>query len=271
VVALAVELGEYDAAAAIPHIMMSYLNLRKPWQAWIALCRAALAGERRVSSPELIANLKVSAGIALRETDALPDAEAEFSAALDCYRRAGNVVGAAMTLNNLATCHQQAGEPERARAALRDAAAELADSGDDYRRAIVLHNLAEVDIDLGDLPTALGHAEQAVAAAMVAEDSLGAATTRTTIGRIHVLMGATDLAEEEFVAALAVQRAGGDAYGAATTARHLGRLLLDAERADEAMTPLAEAARILTELGDPEAGEVSALLARATAQEPAAG
>ena len=39
----------------------------------------------------------------------------------------------------------------------------------------------------------------------------------------------------------------------------------------DGVTPLAEAARILTELGDPEAGEVSALLARATAQEPAAG
>ena len=264
VVALAIDLGEHDVAATIPHIMMSYLNLRKPWQAWIALCRAALAAERHVTSPEQIANLRVSAGIALRETDALPDAQSEFAAALEGYRQCGNMVGAAMTLNNLATCHQQAGEPRRARAALLESVRVLAGGDDEYRRAIVLHNLAEVDIDLGDLPGALDHARQALVAASAAGDSLGAATTRTTMGRIHLLQGEQDLAEGEFAAALSVQRSGGDAYGAATTAKHWGRMLLDTGRPAEAVAPLTEAARILADLGDPEAAEVAALVEDAT-------
>jgi tetratricopeptide (TPR) repeat protein len=267
-IVMARELGETACAAELPHILMSYLNLRKPWAQWIAVCRAGLAARDAITAPELVANLRIALGIALRETQVLPEAVGEFSAALADFRRAGNTVGASMTLNNLATVYQQMGQPDRAREALLDAERELADSDDGYRHAIVLHNLSEAEIDLGRLDDALGHARRSLAAALDVRDLLGAATTRTTLGRIHVLQGEPGLAEAEFTASLAVQRDGGDLLGQATTARHLGQLLLERGRVAEAVTHLAEADRILTELGDPAAEQAADLLQRARSGAP---
>jgi tetratricopeptide (TPR) repeat protein len=255
--------GEYECVATLPHILLSYLNLRKPWPAWLALCRIGLQAAEKVHDPEVAANLHIAAGIAHRETHDIEAAVAALTDALEAFRRSGNAVGVAMTLNNLATIHQEAGFPLKARAALNQAAHELSETDDQYRRAIVMHNLAEAEVDLGELEDAFEHASAALAAAVQTGDQLGAATTRTTVGRIELRLGRPDVAETEFRAALAAQRAGGDRLGQATTQRYLGRLLLEAGRYSEAEGQLSEAVDILTDLHDAAAGVSAELLERA--------
>jgi tetratricopeptide (TPR) repeat protein len=253
-------IGESRFAAALPHIMLSYLNLRKPWPQWLAMCRAGLAAAATLDDPSTTANLHIAAGIAYRETHDLDSAIRSLAGALDAFRRVDNATGVAMTLNNLATVHQESGRPADARQALLEAARELSEGHDRYRRAIVLHNLAEAEIDLGEFDEALHHAGRALADAVAVGDTVGAATTCTTVGRVQALLGHADLAEAEYRAALQVQRDGGDRMGQATTQRHLGRLLIQIGDREQAASHLSQAAAILTELEDPAAAETLRLL-----------
>jgi tetratricopeptide (TPR) repeat protein len=255
--------GDIHCAAVLPHIMLSYLNLRKPWPQWLALCRTGLAAAALLGDPSATANLHIAAGIAYRETHDLESATESLLSALESFRQVGNVTGVAMTLNNLATVYQEAGRAADARRALLRAAQALAGGDDPFRRAIVLHNLAEAELDLGELRDALHHARRALDGAVEVGDIVGAAVTRTTLGRIQAMAGRADLAEAEYRAALLVQRAEGDRLGQATTQRHLGQLLMAAGPPAQAAEQLREAATVLQELNDPAAGEAVRLLEQA--------
>ncbi len=262
-VRMAAEIGEHAAAAALPHVLLSYLNLRKPWSQWITMCEIGLDSAGFLADPDVVANLNVALGIVFRETGALTSAAESQAAARLAYREAGNSVGESMALNNLANIFKDEGHREQACAALAEAVGILSATTDGYRTAIALHNLAEVELELGRFEDAMGHARSARDAALGAGDTIGAAITGTTIGRILLELGEFAAAQQEFTRALSVQRAGSDRYDEATTLKQLGRLFLTAGRRVDAVAPLREAVAILTELGDPAVSEVSALLDRA--------
>lgn len=246
--------GDDATASALPHVLLSYLNLRKPWSAWVAVHETGITAARRAGDALALAHLLLGLGIARREVGHVDEARTLLEEAGATYASVDQPVGEAMALNNLATLLNQTGQREQAIEVLTGAARLL--GHDRWRRAIVLHNLAEAEQKLGRLGDALEHATEAMEIEQSLDDAGGVATTMTTLAAIHACLGDSDLALQLYREAGEAQTVLGDARGSAIIGHRMGALLHDLGRHTEALGPLEEACSTLATLGDPLAPEV---------------
>ncbi len=237
-------------APVLPHVLLSYLNLRKPWGHWLQLTEAGLAALGQGGDDRDRGNLLISHGIALRETGRVDEAVAAFQEAALAYERAGVATGRAMALNNVGAARNGQGRPAEAMPAVTQALKALEGTDDGFRRAIVLHNLAETHLDLGDPAAATPFAAEAVSIAEEIDDHQGAALSLVTLARAHHLMGETDAALAEYAQALKVQEEHGDVFGQVEAHKRLASLMDDLGRSDEAEDHRSRSAALRREFGD---------------------
>ncbi|MFD0817910.1 ATP-binding protein, partial [Micromonospora zhanjiangensis] len=185
-----------------------------------------------------------------------------LESALRLWRRLGHREGEGRALQNLGWFHHRTGSPRRAADLVRSAVG-LLDDANPVWLAMALHNLAEIEFELGDFPAAGEHLTRCLAMRHEHGDAVGEAITLVALGRTHSQLGRhrdalTELTaglrlcrrtgnrEDEWEAllsrsevylrtgdvasaqrdgteALALARACGDRYGEAAALRQLGR------------------------------------------------
>ncbi len=246
------EVSGDQLAYLLPHVLTSYLNLRKPWPQWKQMCQSGIRVARRHDRPEDIGHLELSLGIVLRETKRPAEAAAAFRRAHGSYGRADSPAGQAMALNNLATVYNQMHHPEQAVKALTQALALLDQAQEPFRTAIALHNLAEAELQTGQLDSALEHVSRAREIALDIDDRTGAAMSMATLADVHDRLGQWSEAATEYRNALATQAETGDSFGQINAHRKLGKLLIRHGHPQRGARHLDMAARIEETLRSPD-------------------
>lgn len=241
--------GELLVAQELAHALTSYLNLRKPWEEWIELCRILLGANDVPPHSEMEANLMNLLGIGLRETGAHNEAAELFDRAHLGYRSFGNGSGAAMALNNLSLCQQALGDLGASVQTLK-AGLDLVSMDDSFRIAILEHNVAEALLAQGDADGAVAAATRAVDAAKSAGDEGGVATSLTTLGEALLIAEDVIGAAECFGQARSVQQSMGDEHGLGFTLRRLGQMRAQLGDSDAASRLMQEALDIFQRLDD---------------------
>jgi tetratricopeptide (TPR) repeat protein len=215
----------HDIAHQLPYVLTGYFNLRKPWPQWIRMTSTGREVAARLEDLDASANLSISLGIAFRETRREEEAVAAFTRASATFADLGNVAGQAMALNNLATVHNHRQEPDAAIEALTKALQLLEGSGDEFRVAIVSHNLAEAEMLGGEHSQALVHAQLAYETAMTIDDRDGAAMSLVTLASAKDAVGLWEAAVTDYRLALQMQEAAGDRFAQIAAHDRLGELL----------------------------------------------
>jgi tetratricopeptide (TPR) repeat protein len=243
------ERSDDQFAYLLPHVLTSFLNLRKPWPQWKQMCQSGVRVASRHGRSEDVGHLTLSLGIVLRETQRPAEAAAAFRRARSSYGRAGNPAGQAMALNNLATVYSQLHHPEQAVTALTKALALLDQTQEPFRTAIALHNLAEAELQTGQLDSALEHVKRARDIALEVEDRAGAALSLATLADVYDRLGQWSEAVTQYRNALAAQAETGDSFGQINAHRKLGQLLIRHGHPASGAVHLDNAARIEESLG----------------------
>lgn len=186
-----------------------------------------------------------------------------LESALELWRRLGDREGEGRALQNLGWFHQRTGSPGRAADLVRAAVGLLADAKPVWL-AMALHNLAEIEFELGNFPAANEHLTRCLTMRREHEDAVGEAMTLVALGRthsqlgrhpdalaaltaglrlcrrtgnredeweallsrseVHLRLGNAALAHQDAEEALTLTRATGERYGEAAALRQLGRV-----------------------------------------------
>jgi DNA-binding SARP family transcriptional activator len=248
--------------AAIPSVV-GWLQKRNRWAEaddLVAVCERAATLTRDDAALATVLPLRAT----LHWRTGSPEAaRGALESALELWRRLGDRAGEGRALQHLGWFHHRAGSPRRAVDLVRSAVELLADANPAWLAA-ALHNLAEIEFELGDFPTAGVHLTRCLAMRLEQNDAVGEAITLVALGRTHSQLGRhldaltalsaglrlcrrTGNREDEWEAllsrsqvylrvgdvaparqdageALALARAAGDRYGEAAALRQLGRL-----------------------------------------------
>ncbi|MGK5676318.1 BTAD domain-containing putative transcriptional regulator [Micromonospora sp. URMC 106] len=286
---------------AIPSIVV-WLQKHNRWaeaDALVAVCEQAAT-----ATDDDAARARV---LALRATlhwraGSLEAACGALESALELWRRLGDREGEGRALQNLGWFHHRTGSPRRAADLVRAAVGLLADAKPVWL-AMALHNLAEIEFELGNFPAADEHLTRCLAMRRDHHDAVGEAITLVALGRthsqlgrhldaltaltaglrlcrrtgnredeweallsrseVHLRLGDVALAHRDGEEALTLARAVGDRYGEAAALRQLGRV--QERRGERAAADgyARRANRIFADLPGRRDGVLETFLARA--------
>ncbi|AVT29443.1 hypothetical protein C6361_08000 [Plantactinospora sp. BC1] len=190
-------------------------------------------------------------------------ARGALKSALGLWRRLGDREGEGRALQNLGWFHHRTGSPRRAAELVRAAVGLLAEAKPVWL-AMALHNLAEIEFELGDFPASDVHLTRCLAMRREDDDAVGEAITLVALGRtqsqlgrhlaaltaltaglrlcrrtgnredeweallsrseVYLRIGDVALAQQDGEEALTLAREAGDRYGEAAALRQLGRI-----------------------------------------------
>lgn len=191
-----------------------------------------------------------------RDDDALRCVEAALAIDRDRQDREGEVG----ELANLGNVLKGMGELERARVALEEALrlSEALESGSgsvvtdlSYKRAYILHNLANFQRELGDETRALEYLMQARALTTEKRLPIQLSFHFTSTAHIYLRRGRVEESLALYREAVELTRKAKYAPGLAQALHFLGQVLLGLGRDEEALAPLMEAAGLFAQLRDP--------------------
>lgn len=252
----AAETEDFDTATALPNVALSYLNLRKPWRAWLAMFDDAVRAARASNNELALAGSLNALGIAYLEMHRYKEAEAHLRDAATGYLNVGEKLGASMAVTNIGNLLVAEKRYSEAGDAMREALAMLDDSADSWRRGIALNNLADLEAVYGDPDAATATAERALAICRDFDDAAGEGCALATLGRAAARRGQSKSAVDLLEAAITRSRAANDDYNRARTERSLAETLWKIGKLDEAIAAATSALAVFEELGDPEAANV---------------
>ncbi|MEU1749053.1 BTAD domain-containing putative transcriptional regulator [Micromonospora arida] len=172
---------------AIPSVAV-WLQKRSRWaesDALVAVCeRAATAIDDRAAQATVLA-LRAT----LHWRTGSPEAACRaLEFALELWRRLGDREGEGRALQNLGWFHHRTGCPRQAADLVRAAVGLLA-GGKPVWIAMALHNLAEIEFELGNFPAASEHLTRCLTMRREHEDAVGEAITLVALGRTHSQLG----------------------------------------------------------------------------------
>jgi predicted ATPase/transcriptional regulator with XRE-family HTH domain len=133
--------------------LQRFWDVRSRWFEGRAWLRDAL--DRPGGTTAVRAKAHKALGVMHRCVGELDQAEIVQQRGVELYRAAGDELGAAACLNNLAVVHIDRADYEQAGVLLRDALDVCDAHGDERLAAVMLNNLAVVAIELGELRAAL--------------------------------------------------------------------------------------------------------------------
>jgi tetratricopeptide (TPR) repeat protein len=269
---MALEFGEDAIAWKIPVGCWNYVFLRKRWSPWISAHEMGLAGARRIGDRFGESWTLNNVAHGFRELRRFKDAREHLEQALDIRKEIGDQVGLAWTVTALGfvDCDVQRFDSaaERFTEALRIREDVHAQHGDDvaialanrHGQGIALASLGDSYRELGRFDEALDQLRDALAIFREISDRHGEGYTLVKLGDTYARMHRPEEALANFEEALQTRREIGDRWGEAETLHSRGRVLLATGEAEAAREAWRHALAIFTELDDPRAEDVQALL-----------
>ncbi|MEO8448898.1 MAG: tetratricopeptide repeat protein [Gemmatimonadota bacterium] len=234
--------------------------LRKFDDAEMALA-GALQLRRRLSDALGERNLLRSLGLLRWHQGRDEEALRCIEAALAIDRERGDREGELGELSNLGNVLKGMGESEQARITLEQALGlsqeletgmtDAAGTDVSYKRAYILHNLANVHRELGDDARALDYLSQARTLTTEKRLPIQLSYHFTSTAHIYLQHGRVEESLGLYREAVELTRRAKFAPGLAQSLRFLGEVLLGLGRDEEALAPLVEAAGVFAQLRDP--------------------
>ncbi len=157
----------------------------------------------------------------------------------------------AAALEEAAVEARNAGDFDRAIAALNDALAQYESIGDRRSVAILWGSLGVVYWYRGDFEAVAANYERALAARRDVEDSILEGRTLNGLGSVNYQLGNLEAARGYYQQAIDLRRETGDMGGLATSLNYLGNVHLAAGRVVDARRTLEEAAALNERAGNP--------------------
>lgn len=177
-----------------------------------------------------------------------PEAVWQYQEAVALYRELGDPIGESLAHRHLGMHYLRQGRFEEAERALQAARVLRAEHGAKTESAGILRGLAEVSLARGDLLSAAGYAEQAVAA-VPTYDEIAKATYGATLAKVRAAQGRGDEVEHLFASSFRILEVGEYRIDLALTLLKFGEALLLLERPERAREPLERARGLFAEMG----------------------
>ncbi|MEO3867361.1 BTAD domain-containing putative transcriptional regulator [Nonomuraea sp. B12E4] len=244
--------------------MTSFFDARIPWSDGLDFLMLAVRAARTANEPTGEAYTLNSVGCHYSDRGDVALAERFFRDALTRFESAGHVHGEAMALGNLGMVLGEAGQYDPAERHLRRAL-ELHERSR-YPRgiALVLDNLGIAHTVAGDYQRAVPAFRQAHEILVQVGDEPSLAQCLRNMGRAYALIGDVRNAVRAFRQAIEVFRRMGNQRWEAVTLADLGEVLNGRGHAMLARGILRTALRMMTDLADPRAHDLEAVLATTT-------
>ncbi|GLZ31052.1 SARP family transcriptional regulator [Lentzea sp. NBRC 105346] len=197
--------------------------LRKHFDDWLTTANAGLRAAEAEGDVLGQAAMHAALGTAHLELDSKPD-YSRFETALELYREAGDPVGQYLCLNNIGMITMLLGLPARMQESLEQALPLTSD--DQFRRAMVLNNLAVAKHQRGRLTEALEHTERAFDCLRGAHGGVNEASISVVMTNLLIDLGHMDRARESGERAVRLGRA----LGAHTWELHASLIVAELDR-----------------------------------------
>ncbi|WP_329194463.1 ATP-binding protein [Streptomyces sp. NBC_01435] len=244
---------------------------RKFYPEWREAHRDGLLAAEESDDDAAVCRMLTSGGLGELDMGCHEQALEMFERAAGLFRRSGDDLGHARTLNYRGLAHQRLDQPDRAAELFGRAATQLLACGDPRAGGLARFNLAEVAVSRGRYEEALPNADAARAALQEAGDTYNTARALALTGRARLGLGQLDRAEEVLLAALGTLRSMAADH---ETARALGSLAQVSERRGQpelAGECYREALILYSEAGQSESAEAREACDRLRALGPGDG
>jgi transcriptional regulator with XRE-family HTH domain/tetratricopeptide (TPR) repeat protein len=259
-VRLASASGEHALAWRLACAMGGYLDLRRPWDAWLTTHQVALESAREAQDRLGEAAILTSLGLSYYYPRL-------FAAAEDCYRQAqpiwrelGDRRGEVAILNAIANIRMETRQLDTAVMLYLEALAVNRAIGDRRGEGVVLANLAEAHCELGRFDKVLEYAPAAVEIARETRNQRAEVLSLCQWARAIAAADGITEAEGHFLHAVELARKADDRHVEAWTLDYLGTALVQAGRSDDAAASWQRAAALFDSLRDPQATSVRSRL-----------
>jgi tetratricopeptide (TPR) repeat protein len=257
VVRAAVERGDHVTAWQLPCALLAFYYLRKYWEDWVLTHRLALDAVGESGGRARVLN---GLGVAYSDLRRFDEAIACHTEARPLFAAAGDPLGEAWNLNNLGVALHDVARFEEATGCYRDALPLFRATGNAHGESIGLNNLGDAFRRLGRTDDALACLRAALAIQERAGDRAAQRFTYWSFGDLRRDAGRGEEAVADYRRALAISRELDDRRGVAKLLARIGDVLHADGRVAAARDCWLEAHAIYTDLADPEADVVAALL-----------
>jgi serine/threonine protein kinase/Tfp pilus assembly protein PilF len=221
-------LGEKDKALA------AWEECRQIWAS------AGYSGE--------VAKTVNNTGLVLYQMGNLPEAKKHYEEALAIWRTTGNRAGEGTALANLANLRTDEGDLAGAKQTFLDVLAISRELGG--TDALMLVQLSDVQIGLGDVARAIANYREAIDLARQGGDRRTLATAQAHISRAFYLHGDLRSAKQSIQEALDISRQTNDKTHAARTLANWGEMLMSEGDLPQARKNLEQSLQIRTEIDE---------------------
>ncbi|MEV7056301.1 BTAD domain-containing putative transcriptional regulator [Streptomyces microflavus] len=206
--------------------MMDHLQREGRWDEQIATQRTALDAASRAGDRVGRAHALRNLARACAQAGHLDEAHGHLVDALEVFEELGDLVGQARSHGNLALVLTRRGEHTAALPHVHRAVEQFRAAGDRVGQANALNNLGWTYAGTGAFPEALRYCREALDLLRNAGDRVAEAATWDSLGYVHHRLGDHTRALDCYRRALDLDRQLGDDYNAAETLTHVGETRL---------------------------------------------
>jgi DNA-binding SARP family transcriptional activator/Tfp pilus assembly protein PilF len=249
----AAEAGEDAIAWKLAVALTCYLEICRPWAAWVTVAQTALKAAQRAGDPRGEAWLLNQLGHPYAVLG-------RFDEALDCLQRAlhirretGDLRAEGSTLNNIGMIYGELGRFEDSIRYFQNALDIAVETGDQRIQCIALLNLGETHQNLAQHDEAATFYQRALRIARDNDDPMVRAIALTSLGETSRALRQPAAGRDHLKAAITAWQRVGDRKNEAETQVKLGDLLSGIGEDQAAHEHWRAARAIFEELGDPQA------------------
>lgn len=253
VIRLASASAEHALAWRLAWALAGYLDLRRPWNAWLTTHQISLDSARQARDLLGEAAILTSIGLAYYYPRLFAEAEDCDRRALRLWRKLGDRRGEAIILNAIANIHLETRAFDQAIENYRHALALYRTVGDRRGEGVVLSNLAEAYCELGRFDEVLNYAPAALQAARETGNQRAGVLSLCHLARAIAAARGIAEAEIHFRQAMELAREADDRHGEAWALDYHGTAMLQAGRRADAARSWQRATALFDVLHDPQA------------------
>ncbi|HEV2371139.1 MAG TPA: tetratricopeptide repeat protein [Streptosporangiaceae bacterium] len=233
--------------------LAGYLDLRRPWNAWLTTHRIGLESARQARDKLGEAAILTSLGLAYYYPRLFAEAEDCDRRALHLWRELGDRRGEAVILNAIANIHLETRDFDQAIEHYRQALALHRAVSDRRGEGVTLSNLAETYCELGRFDEVLEYAPAALHAARETGNQRARVLSLCQLARAIAATRGIAEAETHFREAVELAHEADDQHVEAWALDYLGTAMLQAGRPADAALSWRRATALFDALHDPQA------------------
>ena len=252
----AAEAGEDAIAWKLAVALTCYLEICRPWAAWVAVAQTALKAAERAGDPRGEAWLLNQLGHPYSVLGRFDDALDCLQRALHIRRETGDRRAEGSTLNNIGMIYGELGRFEDSIRYFQNSLDIAVETADQRIQSIALLNLGETHQNLAKPDGAATFYQRALLIARDNDDPMVQAIALTGLGETFLALQRAAAGRDHLKAAITAWQRVGDRKNEAETQVKLGDLLSSIGEEQSAHEQWRAAGAIFEELGDPQAHEL---------------